>query len=179
MTLLIVSGGDDFRLLSAPHPTRSDLGIQMHVDFILKHDRLACRQRPQQTAEFSQFGLPLRIFQTQDRTGPAPGEVLSMQSAADRFGTDTHLLLFPQHQRQQSARPTTPKIAKVPWRLVGQPTHHTQQPSGYERSSNTFPAILADFANTFKSISRIAIGTFIQSRSRISSNRFRNSSHVG
>jgi hypothetical protein len=48
ITLDVVAGGDHFGVLSLGHPHRADLGIEVHVHFVLEHGRFVVRRRRQQ-----------------------------------------------------------------------------------------------------------------------------------
>ena len=74
MTLAVVSRCGGFRLLTPRHPHRTDLRIQMHVQFILKHRHFVRREIGQQRLNFPEFPGMFRIGGTDLRTGTTPNE---------------------------------------------------------------------------------------------------------
>jgi len=116
--------------LTARHPARADLRVQMHADLVLIDRRLVCRQFGQQSANPPQFRGVLRVARPDHRPWATPNELDPMQFAPDRLGAETQTLLFPKQHGQKSTRPTRPEEAEVSRRALQQPMDHDDEPMG-------------------------------------------------
>ena len=131
MILLVVARRDEFGLLPCAHPARSNLRVQMNIDFVLKHDGLVLGQTRNQPLDFPQFCLVFVVVRTNHRTRPSPDKVHAVQSATHGQGADMHTFLLSKQRRQNRARPARSEVGVVARRTLQQPSHHDHQPRGH------------------------------------------------
>ena len=113
VALLVVARRDDFGLLAANHPTRADLGVQVHVNFILEDDRLGGGQLSNQPPDLPQFVRVVWIAGTDDGAWSVPDELHAVHSPAHGLRTEANALAFPQQQGQQLTGPAAAEEAEV------------------------------------------------------------------
>lgn len=132
VTLLVVAGRLDLRLLSLDHPHRADLWIGIDVDLVLEDDRLIGGQARDQRAQGVQLGLPLPVGRPDGRSRSAVNEVAAMEPAADGLTADLGPV-FAEHQRDDGlAAPAAAEEAKVARRVLGDPLDDGSDPRGGE-----------------------------------------------
>jgi hypothetical protein len=59
---------------TAGHPTRTNLGVEVDIDLVLKDRRLVSRQLPQQPLNPPDFGLAVGVLRPYDRPRTQPGQ---------------------------------------------------------------------------------------------------------
>ncbi len=135
MPFLVIAWRDDLGLFAADHPARTDLGVQVHVDFVLKDDRFLGGQMGDQPLDVPQFRRVLGIARADNWPRSRTDELHAVHPAANSFRTQTNVLSLMQQQSQQLAGPATAKEAEVLRSEGSEPTHHHDQPRGHRHGS--------------------------------------------
>src|SRR4029077_6945244 len=95
--------GYDLALFSARHPARTDLRVQVDIDFVFENYRFIVQKTSQQLAQALNFPGVLRVGRTQNRTWPTPDVSRSMQSTPHGFGAHVNVLFPRQYLAQTRA----------------------------------------------------------------------------
>src|SRR5262249_11524494 len=108
----------------------ADLGVEVDVHLVLEDHRLVVGQPQQQAAQLGQDGLAPGVPAPQDGAGPAPGDLLAAQPAADGVAADRQAVPPPQEHGDGLAAPAAAQEAEVARQLLGDPADHHGDPAG-------------------------------------------------
>ena len=124
----IISRRHDLRLFTFDHPHRSDFGIGVDIDFILKDNGLVRRQVAQKLANLGEFLTISRIFRPQHWPWTTPYHVLLRQPPSDGLTANPNAVSLGQQKDDRGAGPATAEKSKVTRRFVLHPSHDYDHP---------------------------------------------------